>query len=92
MLEAMSPEQMHEWMAYFHIEPFGDEWLQAGTLSAVFYNTVASIGAGIGGSKLKDKDMRDPSDFMPATEKKERRRPGMTTASQIAILKSTMGL
>jgi hypothetical protein len=92
MLETMTPEQMHEWMAYFQVEPFGDEWLQSGTLAAVFYNTVASIGAGIGGSKLKDKDMRKPSDFMPGTEEKKRRRSGTTAASQMAILRSTMGM
>ena len=91
MLESMTPQQMDEWIAYYRIEPFGDEWLQAGTIAAVMYNVVASVGAAMGGKSLKDKDMRDPDDFIPS-DKPKRRRRATTPAEQMAVIASTMGM
>ena len=89
MLESMTPQQMDEWLAYYQVEPFGDEWLQAGTIAAVVYNVVASVGSAMGGKSLKEKDMRDPDDFIP-TDKPKRRRAS-TPAEQMAVIASTMG-
>jgi len=40
MLESMSSRQLSEWMAYFTLEPSGDELLDThlATLSALLYN------------------------------------------------------
>jgi hypothetical protein len=35
MLDEMSPEQFHEWMAFYRIEPFGDAWEHTDTICAV---------------------------------------------------------
>ena len=91
MLESMTPEQMSEWIAYYQIEPFGDEWLQAGTISSTVYNVVASIGAALGGKSLKEKDMREPMDFTP-TGAAEKRKRGMRPEEQMAIIAATMGM
>ena len=86
----MTSEQMNEWVAYYQVEPFGDQWLQTGTLAAVIYNTLANIAASFGGQKLQRKDMREPTDFMPIET--NTRRKGNTVAEQMAVIRTTIGM
>ena len=89
LLEAMTPEQMSGWMAYHQIEPFGDEWQQAGTIAAVTFNTLASIAAGFGGHKMKRNEYKEPEDFIPGAEPRSR---ATTVAEQKAAIQATIGL
>jgi hypothetical protein len=41
----ISLPQLREWIAYYRLEPFGDDWRRTGRLAAV---TAASAGAKIG--------------------------------------------
>lgn len=48
LLAEMPSDELTDWMAFFRFEPFGHEWLQAGTIAA------ASIRAMGGKAKPED--------------------------------------
>jgi len=56
MAERMSLPLLMEWLAYYTVEPFGDEWRRSGRLAAL---VAASAGAKVDG----DLEMEDL--FMP---------------------------
>lgn len=39
MLKRMSARQFEEWIAYFDLEPFGDDWLRTATLASLVANS-----------------------------------------------------
>ena len=39
MLADMEPSQFNEWIAYHQLEPWGDEWVQTGTIAAAVHNS-----------------------------------------------------
>jgi hypothetical protein len=51
----MDAVEFEEWKAYYRVEPFGDDWQQAGTIAAATVNTW---------SKRKVK----PEQFIPKTK------------------------
>lgn len=57
MLAGMSGRTFNEWMAYYAVEPFGDEWLRTAILASLIANA------------NRDTDMKPdpftPDDFMP---------------------------
>ncbi len=55
MLDAMTPEQMDEWIAYSLIEPFGDEWRQTATVVAELNNVHAG----------RESELKGPDDYLP---------------------------
>lgn len=68
MLDSLTPEQFDEWMAYYLLEPWGDEWLQAGTVAAEVRNAgLRSLAAA--GVEVDDRDLRKPSQFVPKIRK-----------------------
>lgn len=68
MLRGMSSRQFEEWMAYFGIEPFGDEWLRTGTLASMIANANRNIE--------EKPEPFTPKDFMPIeTEASEEDEP-----------------
>lgn len=56
MLASISGQQLAEWMAYAALEPFGQGWLQTGTITAAIVN-----------SNLDPKKHTpfEPTDFIP---------------------------
>jgi hypothetical protein len=38
LLDSLTSKQISEWVAFYALEPFGNEWLQTGTLGAVIAN------------------------------------------------------
>lgn len=68
MLDSISPEQFDEWMAYYLLEPWGDEWLQAGTIAAEVRNAgLRSLAAA--GVQVDDRDFRNPKQYVPKVRK-----------------------
>jgi len=78
MLATISSRELAEWMAYYGLEPFGQEReaLHAGIIAATVANANAS-------SKSKT---FQPSDFMPDFERKEQ-----TADDMRAILNAMAG-
>lgn len=59
LAESMSVDLLYEWLAFYSLEPFGDEWLRHAIQCSQFYN--AHRGKG---------DMkRRPADFMPIEQR-----------------------
>lgn len=60
MLVSMSNLQFEEWIAYFQIEPFGDEWLRSAMLMTMIANA------------NRDKDLKpepfEVNDFLPISQ------------------------
>lgn len=46
---------LYEWLAYYQLEPFGDEWLRHSITACQFYNA----------HRGKNQPQRRPEDFMP---------------------------
>lgn len=64
MLARMSSHELTEWMAYAHLEPFGDE---RGDLRA---GIVASTIANVNRDPKRTPEPFRPEDFMPFTEER----------------------
>ena len=64
MLEDIPAEVFDEWLAFYHVEPFGEEWLQTSYLCSIVLNLLA---------KNKN-DLLELDDFVPKFGKKRRRK------------------
>lgn len=64
MLEDMPAEVFDEWLAFYHVEPFGEEWLQTSYLCSIVLNLLA---------KNKN-DLLELDDFVPKFGKKRRQK------------------
>lgn len=60
MLESISGQALAEWMAYAGLEPFGQEWLQTGTVAATIVNM---------NRDPKKSDPVEATDFIPGFRK-----------------------
>ena len=69
---AMPIDTLYAWMAYYQLEPWGDEWLRSAVSFAQFQNA----------NRGKNKKAMKPEDFMPV-EKREQ-----TPQQMLAILNS----
>lgn len=66
MLDELTPEQFDEWYASWLMEPWGDEWQQAGTIAAAAHN--GPLLARASATKLYE-----PAQFIPRfTTQKQR--------------------
>ena len=67
MLDTLTPEEMNEWEAFFLIVgPAADSWRQTGVVAAMLNNV----------NVTKDKDCRQPEDFMPILQANRKPRQG----------------
>ena len=64
MLDEVSPEQFDEWQAYWQIEPFGDEWLQTGTVASSAHNA-GVLAAMAQGAEVAADAFKKAEDFFP---------------------------
>ena len=55
----MPVDLLYEWLAFYRIEPFGDEWLRHAVSAAQFYNA----------HRGKSQPPRRPEDFMPVEKR-----------------------
>lgn len=55
MAESMSVDLLYEWLAFYELEPWGDEWLRHAITTCQFYNV----------HRGKNQPLRHPKDFMP---------------------------
>jgi len=60
LLDSLSSKQISEWVAFHSLEPFGDEWRQAGVIAA-------TIAEAFRDSKKRPKPFI-PDDFIPTRE------------------------
>lgn len=68
MLDQITPEQFNEWLAYYRVEPFGDEWLAAATIAASSHNAGLMVAAAHG-AKIDDEHFKKAEDFLPTFDK-----------------------
>ena len=54
ILRELSSREISEWMAFYELEPFGDEWRQTGTIAAAAVAPYAKAGVTV-----------KPEQFMP---------------------------
>jgi len=74
MLATISSRKLSEWMAYYQIEPFGEE--RGDLRAAIIASTLANIWRGKNSKSYK------PSDFMPKFDEQQNR-GGAQTAEQM---------
>jgi hypothetical protein len=63
MLKGMSSCQFQEWIAYYELEPFGDEWLRSAL--------IASLIAETNRNTEERSEPFSPQDFLPAQREPE---------------------
>ncbi|MCH8189083.1 MAG: DUF4035 domain-containing protein [Proteobacteria bacterium] len=69
MSEELSDTELHEWMAFYRLEPFGDE--RADLRAGIVASTIANVNRGKRGRAKK------PTDFMPYRTAAEQRRKAL---------------
>ena len=60
LLDSLSSKQISEWVAFYSLEPFGNEWRQAGVIAA-------TIAEAFRDAKKRPKPFT-PDDFIPVKE------------------------
>lgn len=78
MLDEIEPSQFDEWVAFYHIEPFGDAWGHTAQLSYLMWSAWSD-----GKSKL------DQSDFRPKFGEQQAKEPDIE--QQKAVLAAIYG-
>lgn len=76
MLDELTPEQMNEWIAYWHVEPFGEVWSQTALLASTIHNSAMVI---VSAGEPSEKSLVTPDDLMP---NKPGKRSGKSTAGK----------
>jgi len=61
LLQSISGKQLTEWMAFFELEPFGQEWMQTGMITAMIAN--------VNRDAKKRSEPFQPTDFIPGYRK-----------------------
>lgn len=69
---AMPVDVLYGWMGYYHLEPWGDEWLRSAVSFAQFQNA----------HRGKNKRASKPEDFMPVDKRPQ------TPEQMLAVLQS----
>lgn len=69
---AMPIDTLYAWMAYYQLEPWGDEWLRSAVSFAQFQNA----------NRGKNKRAMKPEDFMPVGKREQ------TPQQMLSILNS----
>lgn len=59
LAEDMPADLLYEWMAFYQLEPFGDEWLRHAVSACQFYNA----------NRGKSQPAMKPADFMPVEQR-----------------------
>jgi hypothetical protein len=72
LAEAMPVDLLYRWMAYYQLEPWGDEWLRSAVSFAQFRNV----------HKKKSDRMYTAQDFMPVAKRQQ------TPQQMLAVLNS----
>lgn len=80
MLDTIEPRQFTEWMAYHRLEPFGDEWEQAATISMATNNAAVLAWTG----ELHDVAYYMPDPFKTSEEQALEREARQKCEQQIA--------
>lgn len=80
LLRELTSWQISEWLAYYQIEPFGEERadLRAGI--------VASVTANANRDADKRPEPYSPADFMPRFDREDEEPEGQSVEEQIAIM------
>ena len=59
LAESMPVDLLYEWLAFYQLEPFGDEWMRTAVQMSQFYNA----------HRGKSQPVRKPADFMPVEQR-----------------------
>jgi hypothetical protein len=76
LLGSISREQFDGWIAYDLVEPFGQAWLQTGTIAAVIDSGFAQIAAAVAGQSVRPDQLPRPRDYMPVWRRARRQATG----------------
>ena len=93
MLASMTPRQFSEWLEYYSLQPWGDDWLQTGVIASTVKNNIVMALCANGGEKVKQSDLSDPEDFVP-NRKKPKKKKSMKANLQesLSVLRSRIGV
>jgi len=65
MLDEMDPADLDEWYASYLLDPWDQEWEQAGTIAAEIRNFRRLLFAGLAKETLEEKELTEADDFSP---------------------------
>lgn len=89
MLASMEPHEFDEWMAEHNIEPWGDDWRQAGIVAAEIHNGFSAIVAA-----FTDGDMEavTATDFYRPAKRKDKQLRYLTPQESLRKNRMTCGV
>lgn len=70
MLDRITPEQFVEWIAFYSLEPFGDEWRQAALIAAEAANAGKIALTPHMKTRLRESDLTQPEDYLKGKQLK----------------------
>ncbi|MBS0207506.1 MAG: hypothetical protein JSS27_00995 [Planctomycetes bacterium] len=79
MLDSLGPGELDHWLAFYRLEPFGDEWLQAGAICATIANS---------NPYAKRTTAAQPADFIPRLLPEREQTPAEMASILDGVLRS----
>lgn len=74
MLESMTPRQFDEWLAMYSIEPWGDDWDQAGTIAATVHNELIRVNMFLSHKNAKKPEVHESEMYVPGKQPSRKKR------------------
>jgi hypothetical protein len=68
--DELTPEQMAGWLAYWKLEPWGEDWKRSAVMTAALLNTIHAAVAAMSGGTMREADQITADDLLgrgPAT-------------------------
>ena len=75
LAEVMTVDQLHRWMGYYLLEPWGDEWLRSAMQMAQFRNAYRG----------KNSPVKKTEDFMPVPKRAQSPQQILATLQSIPL-------
>lgn len=69
MLDEMTPEQLDEWIAFYSLEPWGDEWRQACLIAAEAANAGKIALSPHMKRRMTQSDLTQPEDYLSGKQR-----------------------
>lgn len=92
MLAELEPRQFDEWLAEHNLEPWGDDWRQAGVVAAAIDNGFAAVATAFAGGEAPEP--AQPRDYYRKTKHRsvssERRPRGRYLTAEESLRRDRM--
>ena len=93
MLEGMDPGMFSQWLEYYQLQPWGDDWEQAAVISSTVRNGIREALYSHANETMKKEDYCSADDFVPRRKKAKKKKSIKSNMQEFAAnMQSRIGV